>query len=95
MLTVSRNNNQSTDPAAASRAKNLTLTCILSVEHLQGVHHGTGKHIRVLLAAEVKAVHLPRIAPLVEGLRGLVVFQPLGNGTVYHHLRGTGEEREG
>lgn len=74
------------NPSTTARTKKLHLTCILRVEHLQGVHHGTGKHISVLLAAEVKAVHLPGIAPLVEGLRSLVIFQPLGNGTVYHHL---------
>lgn len=61
-------------------------TCVLGVEHLQGMHHGTGKYVGILLAAEVKAVDLSGVAPLVEGQRGLVVLQPLGNGTVYHHL---------
>ena len=50
------------------------------------MHHGTGEYVGVLLAAEVEAVDLSGVAPLVEGLRGLVVLQPLGNGTVYHHL---------
>ncbi len=61
-------------------------TCVLGVEHLKGVHHGTSKYVGVLLAAKVEAVDLPGVTPLVEGLRGLVVLQPLGNGTVYHHL---------
>lgn len=61
-------------------------TCVLRVEHLQGVHHGAGEYVGVLLAAEVEAVDLPGVTPLVEGLRGLVVLQPLGNGTVDHHL---------
>lgn len=51
------------------------------------MHHGTGKYVGVLLAAKVEAVDLTGIAPLVEGLCGLVVLQPLGNGTVYHHLQ--------
>lgn len=50
------------------------------------MHHGTGKYIGILLAAKVEAVDLSGIAPLVEGLRGLVVLEALGNGTVYHHL---------
>ncbi len=63
-----------------------TTTCVLGVEHLQGVHHGTGKNIGILFAAEVEAVDLPGVTPLVEGLCGLVVLQPFGNGTVYHLL---------
>lgn len=70
-----------------------TPTCVLGVEHLQGMHHGTGKHVGVLLAAKVEAVDLAGVAPLVEGLRGLVVLQPLGNGTVYHHLGVEQKER--
>lgn len=68
------------------RSAELTLTCVLRVEHLQGMHHGTGEYVGILLAAKVEAVDLPGIAPLVEGLRGLVVLEPLGNGTVYYHL---------
>lgn len=66
------------------------------------MHHGTGKHVGVLLAAEVQAIDLPGVPPLVEGLRGLVVLQPLGNGTVYYHLKrsmmsgwGKGNEERG
>ena len=51
------------------------------------MHHGTGKYIGILLAAKVKAIDLSGITPLVEGLRGLVVLEALGNGTVYHHLK--------
>ena len=65
MLTVTKYNAHSVDPSATERA-DLNLTCILRVEHLQGVHHGTSKHISVLLAAEVKAVHLPCVPPLVD-----------------------------
>lgn len=50
------------------------------------MHHGTGEYVGVLLAPKVEAVDLPSVTPLVEGLRGLVILQPLGNGTVYHHL---------
>lgn len=58
------------------------------------MHHGTGKYIGILLAAKVEAVDLSGIAPLVEGLRGLVVLEALGNGTVYHHLMTMMSKRE-
>lgn len=63
------------------------LTCVLRIKHLQCVHHGTGKYVCILLATKVEPVDLSGITPLVEGLCGLVVLQPLGNGTVYHHLQ--------
>lgn len=63
------------------------LTCVLRIKHLQCMHHGTGKYVCILLATKVEAVDLSGITPLVEGLCGLVVLQPLGNGTVYHHLQ--------
>ena len=64
------------------------------------MHHGTGKYIGILLAAKVKAIDLSGVAPLMEGLCGLVVLQTLGNCTVYHHLlmttagRNEGQKRE-
>lgn len=67
-------------------------TCLLGVEHLQSMHHGTGEDVGVLLAAKVQAVDLSGVSPLVEGLRGLVVLQPLGNGTVDHHLEMEGDQ---
>lgn len=70
------------------------LTGVLGVEHLQGVHHGTGEYIGVLLAAKVEAVDLSGVTPLVEGLRGLIVLQTLGDCTVYHHLVTTTTGRE-
>ena len=74
------------------------LTWVLGVEHLQSVHHGASKNVSVLLAAKVEAVDLAGIPPLVEGQRGLVVLQPLGDGAVDHHLqvgRRGEEERRG
>lgn len=62
------------------------LTCILGVEHLQSMHHGTGKYVGILFAAEVESVDLPGITPLVKSLRRLVVLETFGNGTIYHHL---------
>lgn len=69
-----------------------TTTWVLGVEDLQGMHHGTGKYVCVFLAAKVEAVDLSGITPLVEGLRGLIVLKPFGNGTVYHHLDETKKE---
>lgn len=69
------------------------LTRLLRVEHLQGVHHGTGKYISVLLAAKVETVDLSGVTPLMEGLCGLVVLQPLRNRTVYDHLTATTKKR--
>ena len=54
--------------------------------HLQRLEHGGCEHVRVVLAGEVEAVHLLVVPPLVEGGRGLVVFQTLEYGAVYHHL---------
>ena len=60
------------------------------------MHHGTGEYVGILLAAKVESVDLPGISPLVEGLCGLVVLEPLGNGTVYYHLEKDRKgEREG
>ena len=50
------------------------------------MQHAVGKQGGVLLAAEVEAPHLPRVPPLVEVGRGLVVLQPLDDWTVDHHL---------
>lgn len=70
-----------------SGAQQLTLTRFLGVQNLQGMHHGTCKNIGVFFAPEIEPVNLSRIPPLVEGLSRLVVLQPLGNGTVDHHLQ--------
>lgn len=51
------------------------------------MHHGTCEDIGILLAAKVEAIHLSSISPLVEGLRSLIVLQPLRDGTIYHHLK--------
>ena len=50
------------------------------------MQHAVGEQGGVLLAAEVEAPHLPRVPPLVEVGRGLVVLQPLDDWTVDHHL---------
>lgn len=45
-----------------------------------------GKEGSVLFAAEVQPPHLPGVAPLVEIGRGLVIFEPSSDWTVYDHL---------
>ena len=64
----------------------LAITKRRSGSYLQGFKHRGGEHVRVVLAGEVEAVHLLVVPPLVESGRGLVVFQPLENGAVDHHL---------
>lgn len=48
--------------------------------------HSTGEEGSILLTAEVEPPHLPRVPPLVEVGRGLIVLQALHNRTVNHHL---------
>lgn len=50
------------------------------------MHHAICEEGSVLFAAKVKPPHLPVVPPLVEVRRSLVVFQPLHNWAVYHHL---------
>ena len=64
----------------------LVITRRRSGSYLQGFKHRGGEHIRVGLAGEVEAVHLLIVSPLVEGGRGLVVFQTLEDGAVDDHL---------
>lgn len=46
-----------------------------------------GEEGSILLTAEVEPPHLPRVPPLVEVGRGLIVLQAFHNRTVNHHLR--------
>ena len=56
--------------------------------YLQGLgDHGLGEGVRIVLAGEVEAVHLPVVAPLVEGGGCLVVLERLLDCTVDHHLQ--------
>lgn len=61
-------------------------TSILAAEHVEGEQHGVGEGGGLLLTGEVESVHLPRVTPLVEGGRGLVVLQALHYGIVDDHL---------
>lgn len=71
----------------------LCLTCVRrGVEHLQSVRHAVGKQRGVLFAAKVEAPHLPRVPPLVEVGRGLVVLKSPHDWTVYDHLKGGSSE---
>jgi len=56
------------------------------VEHLQGPDHGVGEDVGVVLAAEVQAIHLLVVSPLVKGRSRLIIFQTLQYGTVDNHL---------
>ena len=53
--------------------------------------HAVGEQRGVLLTAKVQPPDLPRVTPLVEVGRGLVVLQTLHDWTVDDHL--TGRER--
>lgn len=61
-------------------------TSILAAEHVEGEQHGVGEGGGLLFTGEVESVHLPRVTPLVEGGRGLVVLQALHYGIVDDHL---------
>lgn len=50
--------------------------------HLERVKHGAGEEVRVLLGAEVQAVDLLVVAPLVERGGRLVVLEALQDGAV-------------
>lgn len=65
---------------------------LTGIQALQGVHHAVGKLAGILFAAEVEPPDLAGIAPLVEVGRGLVVLQPLHDGTVDDHLRARAEQ---
>lgn len=62
-------------------------TCVLAAEHVEGEQHGVGEGSGLLFTGEVESVHLPRVTPLVEGGRGLVILQTLHDGVVDDHLR--------
>lgn len=65
----------------------MEFTCIRhGVEHLQRVSNAIGKESSILFAAKVQPPHLPGVAPLVEIGRGLVIFEPSPDWTVYDHL---------
>lgn len=49
-----------------------------------------GKEGSILFAAKVEPPHLPGVAPLVEIGRGLVIFEPSPDWTVYDHLKKQG-----
>ena len=56
------------------------------MSYLQSSEHGCREDFSVVFAGEVEAVDLLVVPPLVEGRSGLVVLQPLQNGTVDDHL---------
>ena len=55
--------------------------------HLERSKHGRSEYLGVVLTRKVEPVHLLLIPPLVEGLRRLVVLQPLQYGTIDHNLK--------
>lgn len=55
-------------------------------QNFQGSHHGIGKRLSVLLAAEVQSIDVLIVAPLMKRGRGLIVFEPFQNGTVDHNF---------
>lgn len=56
-------------------------------EDIESEQHGIGESRGLLLTGEVEPVDLTSITPLVEGGSGLIVFQTLYYGVVYHHLQ--------
>ena len=55
--------------------------------HLERSKHGRSEYLGVVLTRKVEPVNLLLIPPLVEGLRRLVVLQPLQYGTIDHNLK--------
>lgn len=64
----------------------MKITCILRAQDIERKQHGSGEGGGLLFAGKVQPVNLPRITPLVESWRGLVIFQTFHNGVVYNDL---------
>ncbi len=62
------------------------ITCILRAQDIECKQHGSGEGGGLLFAGKVQPVNLPRITPLVESWRGLVIFKAFHNGVVYNDL---------
>ena len=59
----------------------------LTIQTLQGCQHGPCEAAGVFLTCEVEPIHLSVVSPLVKGRGGLVVLEPLQDGTVDDHLQ--------
>lgn len=58
------------------------------------MHHAVGELSRVLFTAKVQTPDLPRIPPLVERRRRLVIFDPADQRTVDDHLKTHTDDRQ-